>query len=239
MTIDAKANGETLVAPSTRASARARLAAIEFVATGFLLVAVVGSGIMAERLADGNAALALLANAIATGATLLALVLAFEPASGAHLNPMVTLAAVVLDGFDLRLAAIYIAAQVTGAIAGVWVVHLMFGMPVLEMGTKMRTGGGEWLGEAVATFGLLATIWGCRARQTPVTAFAVAAFITGAYWFTSSTAFANPAVTLARALTDSFAGIRPQDVPGFMLGQIAGFAAALPLCRVLTQRGIS
>lgn len=236
MTVDAKANGETLVAPSTRASARARLAAIEFVATGFLLVAVVGSGIMAERLADGNTALALLANAIATGGALLALILAFEPASGAHMNPYVTLAAVALDGFDRRLAAIYIAAQVTGAIAGVWIVHLMFGMPVLEMGTKMRTGGGEWLGEAVATFGLLATIWGCRARQAPVTAFAVAAFITGAYWFTSSTAFANPAVTLARALTDSFAGIRPQDVPGFMLGQIAGFAAALPLCRVLMQR---
>ncbi|HKR20288.1 MAG TPA: aquaporin [Stellaceae bacterium] len=239
MTVDAKANGETLVAPSTRASARARLAAIEFVATGFLLIAVVGSGIMAERLAGGNTALALLANAIATGGALLALILAFEPASGAHMNPYVTLAAVALDGFDRRLAAIYIAAQVTGAIAGVWIVHLMFGMPVLEMGTKMRTGGGEWLGEAVATFGLLATIWGCRARQAPVTAFAVAAFITGAYWFTSSTAFANPAVTLARALTDSFAGIRPQDVPGFMLGQIAGFAAALPLCRVLTQRRIS
>ena len=234
MTIEAQASDEAIVAP--RAVARIRLAAIEFVATGFLLMAVVGSGIMAERLAGGNAALALLANAIATGATLLALILGFEPASGAHLNPWVTLAAVALDGFDRRLAAVYIAAQAAGAVVGVWFAHLMFGMPVLELSTKMRTGGGAWLGEAVATFGLLATIWGCRARRAPVTAFAVAAFITGAYWFTSSTAFANPAVTVARTLTDSFAGIRPQDAPGFMLGQLAGFAAALPLCRALTRR---
>ncbi|HYL48889.1 MAG TPA: aquaporin [Stellaceae bacterium] len=234
MTVEAKARSETAAAPC--ATACVQQAAIEFVATGFLLMAIVGSDVMAERLADGNAALALLANAIATGAALVALILAFEPASGAHMNPYVTLAAVALDGFDRRLAAIYIAAQVAGAIAGVWIVHLMFGMPVLELGTKIRTGGGQWLGEAVATFGLLATIWGCRARHAPVTAFAVAAFITGAYWFTSSTAFANPAVTLARALTDSFAGIRPQDAPGFMLGQIAGFAAALPLCRVLMQQ---
>jgi len=234
VTIEAKASGQPIVAP--REIAHVRLATIEFIATGFLLVAVVGSGIMAERLAGGNAALALLANAIATGAALLALILAFEPASGAHLNPMVTLAAVVLDDFDRRLAVAYIAAQVAGAIVGVWLAHLMFGMPVLELGTKIRTGSGEWLGEAVATFGLLATIWGCRARPAPVTAFAVAAFITGAYWFTSSTAFANPAVTLARALTDSFASIRPQDAPGFMLGQFAGFAAALPLCRALMPR---
>ena len=236
MTIEAKASDETLVVPGTRALARARLAAIEFVATGFLLMAVVGSGIMAERLAGGNAALALLANAIATGAALVALILAFEPASGAHMNPFVTLTAVTLDGFDRHLAVAYIAAQAAGAVVGVWLAHLMFALPVFELGTKIRTGGGEWLGEAVATFGLLATIWGCRARHTPVTAFAVAAFITGAYWFTSSTAFANPVVTLARALTDSFAGIRPQDAPGFMLGQLAGFAAALPLCRVLARR---
>ncbi|HYL33107.1 MAG TPA: aquaporin [Stellaceae bacterium] len=234
MTIEAKVSSEAVAAPC--AVTRVQQAAIEFVATGFLLIAIVGSGVMAERLAGGNVALALLANAIATGTTLVALILAFEPASGAHMNPYVTLAAVALEGFDRRLAAIYIAAQVTGAIAGVWIVHLMFGMPAFELGTKIRTGGGEWLGEAVATFGLLATIWGCRARRAPVTAFAVAAFITGAYWFTSSTAFANPAVTLARALTDSFAGIRPQDAPGFMLGQFAGFAAALPLCRALMQR---
>jgi len=227
VTVEAKASGEPIVAP--RAVACSRLAAIEFIATGFLLMAVVGSGIMAERLADGNAALALLANTIATGAALLALILAFEPTSGAHMNPMVTLAAVVLDGFDRRLAAAYIAAQVAGAIAGVWLAHLMFGMPMLELGTKVRTGGGEWLGEAVATFGLLATIWGCRTRPAPVTAFAVAAFITGAYWFTSSTSFANPAVTLARALTDSFAGIRPQDAPEFILAELAGLVIAIPV----------
>ena len=236
MTVDAKATDEALVAPYARELTRVRLAAIEFVATGFLLMAVVGSGIMAERLAGGNGALALLANAVATGAALTALILAFGPVSGAHMNPVVTLAAVALDGFDRRLAATYIAAQTAGAIGGVWLAHLMFALPMIELGTKMRAGSGQWLGETIATFGLLATIWGCRAHRAPVTAFAVAAYITGAYWFTSSTSFANPAVTLARALTDTFSGIRPQDAPAFILAEFAGLAAALPLCRAMIRR---
>jgi glycerol uptake facilitator-like aquaporin len=232
VTIEVKA-AEAVPAP--RDLARARLAMLEFVATGFLLIAVVGSGIMAERLAGGNVALALLANAIATGGALVALILAFGPSSGAHMNPAVTLAAVVLDGFDRRLAAAYVAAQIAGAIVGVWLAHLMFAMPMIELGVKARTGGGQWLGEAIATFGLLVTIWGCRAQRVPVTAFAVAAYITGAYWFTSSTSFANPAVTIARSLTDSFAGIRPQDAPGFILAELAGLILALPVCRALAK----
>ena len=233
MTVEAKL-GEALAVP--RARADARLAAIEFIATAFLLIAVVGSGIMAERLAGGNMALALLANAIATGGALTALILAFGPVSGAHMNPAVTLAAVMLDGFDRRLAALYAAAQVAGAVVGVWLAHLMFALPVLELGTKIRTGAGQWLGEAIATFGLLATIWGCRAQRAPVTAFAVAAYITGAYWFTSSTSFANPAVTIARSLTDTFAGIRPQDAPAFIVAELAGLVAALPLLKALARR---
>ena len=232
MTIEVKA-AEAVPAP--RDLARVRLAAIEFVATAFLLIAVVGSGIMAERLAGGNVALALLANAIATGGALVALILAFGPTSGAHMNPAVTLAAVVLDGFDRRLAAAYIAAQVAGAIIGVWLAHLMFALPMFELGVKARTGGGQWLGEAIATFGLLATIWGCRAHRAPVTAFAVAAYITGAYWFTSSTSFANPAVTIARSLTDTFAGIRPHDAPGFIIAEFVGLGLALPVCRALKK----
>ncbi len=232
MTIELKA---AEAVPVARDLARVRLAAIEFVATAFLLIAVVGSGIMAERLAGGNVALALLANAIATGGALVALILAFGPASGAHMNPVVTLAAVVLDGFDRRLAVAYAAAQIAGAIAGVWLTHLMFTLPVLELGSKSRTGASQWLGEAIATFGLLATIWGCRAQRAPVTAIAVAAYITGAYWFTSSTSFANPAVTVARALTDTFAGIRPQDAPEFIVAELAGFTAALPLLKTLVK----
>jgi glycerol uptake facilitator-like aquaporin len=235
MTVEAKVGGETIAAPRERVHAYARLAAIEFVATAFLLIAVVGSGIMAERLAGGNMALALLANAIATGGALVTLILAFGPVSGAHMNPVVTLAAVALDGFDRRLALAYAAAQTAGAIVGVWLAHVMFALPVLELGSKVRTGTGEWLGEAIATFGLLATIWGCRAHRAPVTAIAVAAYITGAYWFTSSTSFANPAVTIARSLTDTFAGIRPQDAPGFIIAEFVGFAAALPLLKTLAK----
>ncbi len=236
MSVEAKVGGAAMASPRETPRVRlVRLATIEFVATAFLLMAVVGSGIMAERLSGGNAALALLANAIATGAALTALIMSFGPVSGAHMNPLVTLAAVVLDGFDRRLAAAYAAAQTIGAIAGVWLAHLMFALPVFELGTKTRSGGGQWLGEAVATFGLVVTIRGCRAQGMTTIAAAVAAFITGAYWFTSSTAFANPAVTLARALSDSFAGIRPQDTPGFMLAEFAGFAAALPLLKALER----
>jgi glycerol uptake facilitator-like aquaporin len=212
-----------------------REAVVEFVATAFLLIAVVGSGIMAERLSGGNMALALLANAIATGGALVALILAFGPFSGAHMNPVVTLAACLIDGFSWRTAFAYIPAQIAGGVTGVWLTHLMFEMPVIEFGQRVRTGPGQWLGEVIATFGLLAVIWGCRAHRAPVTAFAVGAYITGAYWFTSSTSFANPAVTIARALTDSFAGIRPVDAPEFILAQFAGLLLALPLLRGLWQ----
>jgi glycerol uptake facilitator-like aquaporin len=223
---------ETQPAPARHVSVL-RAAGIECVATGFLLVAVVGSGIMAERLSGGNAALALLANAVATGGGLAALILAFGPHSGAHMNPVVTLAAALRGELRWRAAFAYGAAQITGAVAGVWIAHAMFALPVLELGQHARTGAGQWLGEAVATLGLLSVIWGCRAHRAPVTAFAVAAYITGAYWFTSSTSFANPAVTVARSLTDTFAGIRPVDAPGFILAQLVGLALALPLLRSL------
>jgi glycerol uptake facilitator-like aquaporin len=206
-------------------------AACEFVATAFLLIAVVGSGIMAERLCGGNVGLALLANALATGGALLALILAFGPQSGAHMNPAVTLAAALTQGLRWRFAAAYVPAQLAGAIVGVWIAHVMFALPILQVSQHVRTGPGQWVAEAVATFGLLVTIWGCRAHREPVTAAAVAAYITGAYWFTASTSFANPAVTVARSFTDTFAGIRPLDAPGFILAQGVGLLLALPLIR--------
>src|SRR6516165_3678486 len=204
---------------------------IECLATAFLLIGVVGSGIMAQRLFGGNNGLALLANAIATGGTLVALILAFGPRSGAHMNPAVTLAAALTGGLRWRTVPVYVLAQVVGAIIGVWVAHVMFELPVLQFSAHVRTGIGQWVAEVVATLGLLATIWGCRAHDASVTAFAVAAYIVGAYWFTASTSFANPAVTIARGLTDTFAGIRPADVPGFILAQLAGVGLALPLLR--------
>jgi len=213
------------------AHSSAEAVAIECIATAFLLIGVVGSGIMAERLCGGNAGLALLANAIATGGTLVALILAFGPRSGAHMNPAVTLAAALTGGLRWRAVPGYVVAQIAGAIAGVLLAHAMFELPVLQLSTHARTGFGQWIAEAIATFGLLATIWGCRAHAAPVTAFAVAAYITGAYWFTASTSFANPAVTIARSLTDTFAGIRPADAPAFILAQLAGAILALPLLR--------
>jgi glycerol uptake facilitator-like aquaporin len=207
------------------------VALFEFVATALLLIAVVGSGIMAERLSGGNAALALLANAVATGGALVALILAFGPQSGAHMNPVVTLAAVLADGLGWRLAAVYFGAQVAGAVAGVWIAHAMFDLSILQTSGHVRTGAAQWFAEAVATFGLLVVIWGCRAHREPVVAVAVAAYITGAYWFTASTSFANPAVTLARSLSDTFAGIRPLDAPGFIVAQLVGMAIALPVLR--------
>ena len=210
-----------------------RAAAFEFVATGFLLIAVVGSGIMAERLSGGNVAIALLATAVATGGALVALILAFGPQSGAHMNPVVTVATALTDSLRWRLVLAYLIAQISGAIIGVWIAHLMFELPVLELSQHVRTGPGQWVAEAVATFGLLIVIWGCRAHRAPVTAFAVAAYITGAYWFTASTSFANPAVTIARALTDTFAGIRPLDAPGFIIAQIVGLLLAFPLLRAM------
>jgi len=217
----------------------ARAVFFEFVATGFLLIAVVGSGIMAERLSGGNTALALLANAIATGGALVALILAFGPQSGAHMNPAVTIAAVLTGGLRSRFALAYITAQIAGAILGVWIAHLMFEMPVFQFSEHIRTGLGQWIAEAVATFGLLVVIWGCRAHHAPITAFAVAAYITGAYWFTASTSFANPAVTIARSLTDTFAGIRPFDAPGFIIAQMAGLLVAVPLLRAMQHQAKS
>jgi glycerol uptake facilitator-like aquaporin len=208
-----------------------RAAFTELVATAFLLIAVVGSGIMAERLCGGNVGLALLANAIATGGALTALILAFGPQSGAHMNPVVTLAAAATEGLRWHAVPAYIAAQIAGAIIGVWLAHIMFDLPIWQLSQHVRTGLPQWVAEVIATFGLLAVIWGCRAYREPVTAFAVAAYITGAYWFTASTSFANPAVTVARALSDTFAGIRPADVPGFVLAQFAGLALVLPMLR--------
>jgi glycerol uptake facilitator-like aquaporin len=226
------ADSVAIVAQSAALSGLAvRAAIIEFIATAFLLIAVVGSGIMAEKLSDGNAGLALLANAVATGGALVALILAFGPQSGAHMNPIVTIAAAATGGLRWHAAAAYIAAQVVGAVVGVWLAHLMFGLPVLQLSAHVRTGIGQWIAEIVATFGLLMVIWGCRAHKEPVTAFAVAAYITGAYWFTASTSFANPAVTIARSLSNTFAGIRPVDAPGFIIAQSIALALALPLLR--------
>lgn len=217
--------------PARVSRAIARAASVELVATAFLLIAIVGSGIMAQRLCAGNVGLALLVNAIATGGALTALILSFGPQSGAHMNPVVTLAAALTDGLRWHAVPAYIAAQIAGAIFGVWLAHIMFGLPIWQLSQHVRTGMPQWVAEVVATFGLLAVIWGCRAHREPVTAFAVATYITGAYWFTASTSFANPAVTIARSLTDTFAGIRPADAPGFVIAQFIGLALALPFLR--------
>jgi len=209
--------------------AMARLALAELIATAFLLIAVVGSGIMAERLCGGNVGLALLANALATGGALVALILAFGPQSGAHMNPVVTLAAAITGGLEWSAVPAYIAAQLIGAVAGVWLAHAMFDLPIWQLSQHVRFGVGQWIAEIVATFGLLMVIWGSRAHREPVTAFAVAAYITGAYWFTASTSFANPAVTIARAFSDSFAGIRLLDVPGFIAAQLVGLILAVAI----------
>jgi glycerol uptake facilitator-like aquaporin len=210
-----------------------RRAVAEGVGTALLLAMVVGSGIMGERLAGGNVAIALLANTVATGAGLVALILTFGPISGAHLNPAVTLADASQGGIAWRDVPVLIAAQVGGAFVGVAIAHAMFGEPLFFASRHVRTGGAQWLSELVATFGLLATIWGCARRRPGLVPFAVGAYITAAYWFTSSTSFANPAVTLARAASDTFAGIRPADAPAFILAQLAGAAAATALFRWL------
>src|SRR5581483_11875354 len=202
----------------------------EGVGTALLLAAVVGSGIMGERLADGNVAVALLANTLATGAALVALILTFGPISGAHFNPAVTLADASQGGVSWREARAYIAVQLVGAVIGVAVADLMFDERMFSLSRHLRHGPGQLLSEFVATFGLLAMVWGCsRLRSAIVVPFAVAAYITAAYWFTASTSFANPAVTIARSLTDTFAGIRPADVPGFIVAQLLGAVAATAL----------
>src|SRR5438876_9574860 len=205
----------------------------EAVGTALLLATVVGSGIMAERLAGGNVAVALLANTLATGAILVTLILTLAPLSGAHFNPIVTLADASQRGVRWAYVPGYLAAQTVGAFAGVAAAHTMFEAPLFFASRHARAGGAQMFSEFVATFGLLAVIWGCARLRAPVVAFAVAAYITAAYWFTASTSFANPAVTLARAASDTFAGIRPADAPGFILAQLVGAAAATTLFRWL------
>lgn len=198
----------------------------EGLGTAFLLAIVVGSGIMAERLADGNVAIALLANTIATGAGLIALILMFGTISGAHFNPVVTLSEAFQKNLPSKDVLPYIAAQIIGAFAGVAAAHGMFETPIFFASEHVRTGMSQWWSEFIATFGLIAVIISCSRSRPTVTPFAVAAYITAAYWFTSSTSFANPAVTLARAATNTFAGIRPVDAPGFIVAQLLGAAAA-------------
>jgi glycerol uptake facilitator-like aquaporin len=202
-----------------------RLAA-EALGTAFLLATVVGSGIMGERLADGNVALALLANAVATGAVLAALILTFGQVSGAHFNPAVILAMALQRAITLRAAAAYIVVQILAAVAGVAAAHLMFGEPVLAASLRERSGAAQWWSEGVATFGLVAVVLGCVRSRPEAVGYAVGAYITGAHWFAASTSFANPAVTIARAATDTFSGIRPIDVPSFVLAQLAGACLA-------------
>lgn len=217
---------------------RSRVVA-EFMGTAFLLAAVVGSGIMGERLAAGNVAIALLANSIATGALLTVLILTLGPISGAHFNPVVTLSMGATGNLPWREASAYLGAQLTGAFAGVVSAHLMFGLPWLFVSHHPRHGGAQVWSEAVATFGLLFVVWGCSRFRPSSTAYAVGAYITAAYWFTGSTSFANPAVTLARAASDTFAGIRPVDAPAFIAAQIAGAAAATWTFRWMASSGLS
>jgi glycerol uptake facilitator-like aquaporin len=201
----------------------------EWLGTAFLLAAVVGSGIMAQKLAGGNIALALLCNTIPTGAILVVLILIFGPLSGAHFNPAVTLAFACRGELPWALAGLYIVAQIAGGIAGVWLAHLMFELPLWQSSLTVRTGSGQWLAEGVATFGLLLTIFGCVARAPAAVPYAVGLYITSAYWFTASTSFANPAVTIARSLSDTFAGIAPGGVAAFIGAQLAGAALAVVL----------
>jgi len=211
-----------------------RKCAAEGLGTALLLATVVGSGIMGERLAGGNVAIALLANTIATGAGLTALILTFGPVSGAHFNPAVTLADASQGGLPWREVPAYFAAQVGGAFLGVATAHVMFRERALFFASQHeRSGASQLVSEFVATFGLLSVIWGCVRRRQAAVPFAVGAYITAAYWFTSSTSFANPAVTLARAASDTFSGIRPVDVPGFIVAQLLGAAAATALFRWL------
>jgi glycerol uptake facilitator-like aquaporin len=199
----------------------------EALGTALLLATVVGSGVMGQRLAGGNVAIALLGNTLPTGAILVVLILIFGPLSGAHFNPVVSAAFAVRRELAWRDGALYIAAQIAGAIVGVWVAHLMFDLAPWQLSQTVRTGPGQWLSEAVATFGLLLTIFGCIAGAPSAVPYAVGLYITAAYWFTASTSFANPAVTLARSLSDTFAGIAPAGVAAFVIAQLAGGVVAV------------
>jgi glycerol uptake facilitator-like aquaporin len=212
----------------------ARRLTAEALGTALLLAAVVGSGIMGDRLSGGNIAIALLANTFATGAALVALILTFGPISGAHFNPAVTLAEASQKGLPWSDVPLYIFAQTAGAFAGVASAHVMFGEPLFAASHHARSGSAQLFSEFIAAFGLLSVIWGCVRSRSGAVPFAVGAYITGAYWFTASTSFANPAVTLARAATNTFAGIRPADVPGFIAAQLSGALAATLLFRWLT-----
>lgn len=199
----------------------------EFLGTALLLAVVIGSGIMGERLAGGNIAIALLGNTLATGAGLIVLIHMFGPVSGAHFNPAVTLAFLLRREADMGTAAVYVGAQVTGAIAGVWTAHAMFAEPLMQVSTKLRDGPSQGFAELVATFGLLGAILGTQRSRPEFTPVAVGLYITAAYWFTASTSFANPAVTVARSLSNSFAGIAPTSAPLFIAAQLVGAAAAV------------
>jgi glycerol uptake facilitator-like aquaporin len=211
----------------------ARRAFAECLGTAFLLAVVVGSGIMAQKLAGGNEALALLCNTLPTGAILVVLILTFGPVSGAHFNPAVSVAFALRGELAWLMAAVYIAAQTVGGIVGVWAAHLMFELPFWQLSITVRTGPGQWFAEAVATFGLLVTIFGCVARTPAAVPYAVGLYITAAYWFTASTSFANPAVTIARAFSDTFAGIAPGGVAAFIAAQLVGMLAAIAVGRWL------
>jgi|HubBroStandDraft_2_1064218.scaffolds.fasta_scaffold102376_2 glycerol uptake facilitator-like aquaporin len=211
----------------------ARRTAAEFMGTAFLVTAVIGSGIMADRLSNGNVAVALLANTIATGAALVALITAFGPISGAHLNPVVSVMDAMEKGLLWGETPYYVSGQILGGILGAIVAHLMFGLPIISFSHHVRSGPAQVLSEFVATFGLVSIIWGCSRRRPDAIPFVVGAYIMAAYWFTVSTSFANPAVTIARCLSDTFAGIRPIDVPSFVLAQFLGGVAATMVFRWL------
>lgn len=213
-------------------SASRRIAA-EALGTAFLLATVIGSGVMAFKLANGNGALALLGNTLPTGAILTVLILTFGPVSGAHFNPAVSLAFAIRGELPWRLCAFYVVAQLAGGIAGVWAAHLMFELPIWQFSTTVRTGAGQWFAEGVATFGLVLVSLGCLARNASAIPYAVGLYITAAYWFTASTSFANPAVTVARAFSDTFAGIAPAGVLAFILAQLAGAAVAVTVAHWL------
>jgi glycerol uptake facilitator-like aquaporin len=211
----------------------------EGLGTGLLLAVVVGSGIMGEALSAGNAAVALLANTLATGAALVVLITVFGPISGAHFNPAVTLAFVMQRQIGWRAGLAYAAVQTAGAVLGVWLAHAMFAQPILQVSTRLREGPSQALAEAVATFGLVGTIWGALRWRPAFTPVAVGLYITAAYWFTASTSFANPAVTIARSLSDTFAGIAPRSAPAFIAAQIVGAAMAVPLFNWLLKEEAS